>query len=423
MIMLMDKDNYDVAIIGGGLTGLTAAIYLAQAGKSVIVLEKESELGGLARTTSLNGALFNLGPRAMYEGGAALRILNELGCLPKGGYASKGSLIGIMNGAIVNVPTDLTSEENKEWGQLMGGLHAIDTEAIRSISIIDWAVEHIKNDRVRLFFYAMCRQWAYCNEMSELSAGFVIKQGQLAGLGVKYVEGGWQNVIDKLHQKATKAGVTISTGYKAEQIIIEEGNIRALLLSSGLTIKVPTIITAVGPVEAHRLIQGEEQTALTNWKENSQPLYAACLDIALNNLTYPERIFAIGLDEPLYFSNHSVSVKLSEDPIHILHAMKYNGSNSNSNAEVDEKRLSQLMDLLQPNWKSEIVATRFSANVLIAHDLRTVQHHGYGVAPGPCVPEVKGLYVAGDWVGKEGRLVDAAMASAKLAAETLLLGD
>jgi len=38
----------NVAIIGGGLTGLTAAYYLAKSGHKVTVLEKESQLGGLA---------------------------------------------------------------------------------------------------------------------------------------------------------------------------------------------------------------------------------------------------------------------------------------------------------------------------------------------------------------------------------------
>ena len=36
-------NTFDVAIIGGGLAGLTASIYLAKAGKKVIVLEKSSQ--------------------------------------------------------------------------------------------------------------------------------------------------------------------------------------------------------------------------------------------------------------------------------------------------------------------------------------------------------------------------------------------
>jgi phytoene dehydrogenase-like protein len=40
--------RYDVAVIGGGHNGLTAAAYLALAGKSVIVLERLDEVGGAA---------------------------------------------------------------------------------------------------------------------------------------------------------------------------------------------------------------------------------------------------------------------------------------------------------------------------------------------------------------------------------------
>ena len=40
------KTNYDVAIIGGGHIGLVAACYLAMAGLSVLVLERNKKIGG-----------------------------------------------------------------------------------------------------------------------------------------------------------------------------------------------------------------------------------------------------------------------------------------------------------------------------------------------------------------------------------------
>ncbi|SLN75823.1 NAD(P)/FAD-dependent oxidoreductase [Ruegeria meonggei] len=47
--------TFDCAIIGGGFTGLAAAAELARAGHSVIILEKETELGGLAAGFDVGG--------------------------------------------------------------------------------------------------------------------------------------------------------------------------------------------------------------------------------------------------------------------------------------------------------------------------------------------------------------------------------
>ncbi|MEY3455472.1 MAG: hypothetical protein RLZZ92_592, partial [Actinomycetota bacterium] len=42
--------DYEVAIVGGGHNPLVAACYLAQAGKKVIVLEKNKEFGGATKS-------------------------------------------------------------------------------------------------------------------------------------------------------------------------------------------------------------------------------------------------------------------------------------------------------------------------------------------------------------------------------------
>ena len=65
-------NTFDIAIVGGGLAGLTASIYLAKAGRKVIVLEKSSQFGGRGMTINKNGICMNLGAHALYRGGGSV---------------------------------------------------------------------------------------------------------------------------------------------------------------------------------------------------------------------------------------------------------------------------------------------------------------------------------------------------------------
>src|SRR3954454_17476988 len=51
----------DVLVLGAGPAGLTAALHLAQRGRSVTVVEREELVGGLARTEERDGFRFDLG--------------------------------------------------------------------------------------------------------------------------------------------------------------------------------------------------------------------------------------------------------------------------------------------------------------------------------------------------------------------------
>jgi phytoene dehydrogenase-like protein len=77
------------------MAGLTAACYLARKGVSVTLLEKAPYLGGRAATREYDGFLFNRGGHALYTGGAASRVFEELGVaydygIPKDTFVLQG---------------------------------------------------------------------------------------------------------------------------------------------------------------------------------------------------------------------------------------------------------------------------------------------------------------------------------------------
>lgn len=65
----------DVIICGGGLAGLAAGHALAGAGREVIVLERESRVGGLARTLEHRGQRFDLGGHRLITDNECVREL------------------------------------------------------------------------------------------------------------------------------------------------------------------------------------------------------------------------------------------------------------------------------------------------------------------------------------------------------------
>jgi len=75
----MATNKYNTVIVGGGIAGLTAAVYSARAGQKTVLIERNPDFGGLVSTFKRDGYQFEAGVRALESAGIIIPMLEELG--------------------------------------------------------------------------------------------------------------------------------------------------------------------------------------------------------------------------------------------------------------------------------------------------------------------------------------------------------
>lgn len=446
----------NVVIVGGGLAGLAASIYLARGGKTVTVFEKRQYLGGRAITHLRSGFRFNLGAHAVYRAGAGKRVYRELG-IPVPGKPPKQKGLALRGGEEYRLPgtilslfaTGLLSIGAKfEMLGLLFRIRGIDPSTAGSMTIAEWLDANVKDAQAREVLAAVIRLATYSAHQNQ-SAARALAQMRVALRGnVLYVDEGWQRIVDSLRNTAVTSGVNFISGSRIMGVVRDHHGVRAVELGGleldadrmdtlsvalpdqkpedieGALIPAETVLLAVDPETAAELAGFADFTK--PWMA-AKPVTAACLDVGLRSLPRPKNLFALGIDEPLYYSVHSAYAQLAPKGGALIHLLKYrqeqratdeviDGERSRRGAaQEDERQLEALLDRMQPGWRDVLVHRRFLPAMTVSNALPVPEL----TRPSPVTP-VQGLYIAGDWVGDEGVLSDAALSSARAAAKAIL---
>ncbi|HWQ31666.1 MAG TPA: NAD(P)/FAD-dependent oxidoreductase [Blastocatellia bacterium] len=422
----MNQQTGSVAIIGGGLAGLTAANYLARAGKRVMLFEKSHVVGGRAVTDENQGFRFNLGPHALYRNGSGVRILRELGVEFSGSIVGTSGAYAFARGEKHTLPAGFVSllttglmplAARLELARLLGGISKINPEPLQRVTVREWLDREIRHPEVKELLQAVFRVATYTNAPELQSAGSAIHQLQLSLAGsVYYLNDGWQTLVDGLRATAEKSGAQIISGQRVAAV--ERGPQSFLIRTAeAIEYSASVVILALSPADAAALVKGEAQRVLNEWAAAAVPVRAACLDLGLKYLPQPQARFALGIDTPLYFSVHSAWAKLAPQDGAVIHVAKYLPPDSADDPKKIEQEMEALTDLMQPGWRDIVAARRFLPKMTVTNAIVTAAQGGLAGRPGPEVPGCEGLYVAGDWVGADGQLADASLSSAKRAAE------
>jgi phytoene dehydrogenase-like protein len=420
--------TYDVAIVGGGISGLAAATYLARGGRSVVLFEKADRPGGRAISQDHQGYIFNLGAHAVYEKSAAMDVLNELGVKFTAGEPR--DVRAVRGGEKYDFPTgplSLMGTRLLDFGAKVEAVKALMTlttakpDQLRGTTLSQWLDRHTRHPAVRDLIEASVRTVTYTNAPEMLDMGLIAEQVQVATKGrVFYVDAGWQTLVDGLLDSARLAGVTVKSGVRVASVEHSGARVTGLRLVDGSTISTASVIIATAPADASRLVDDGRHQTLATWSDQALSVRAACLDVALKRLPNPHVTVAVNLDKPHFLTAQSVYSQVAPEGGALIYTLKYLHPHDHSEPAAHERELEAWLDLTQPGWRDEVVERRFLPNLIVSNWLVTAQQGGLAGRPGPEVPGISGLYVAGDWVGPRGLLCAAALWSARQAAHTIL---
>jgi phytoene dehydrogenase-like protein len=314
-------EDWDVVVVGGGHNGLTAAAYLARAGRSVLVLERRERLGGactlerpfedqgyvVSPCAYVVGLLDELVLRELDLRGRGLRFfiadpnlwvpfddgtsfgqwlddehtqrdLEAMGLSKKDidGYWAYEHLFDDVRKLLRTGARDSwvgESPSRAEIEELLGGEREM-IDLVFDASIGDVLDSYIDDQRLKdaLFGQGVIGTWGGPYDHGTASIKLMHYQGDMEGQGPVwgYVEGGMGMVSFAIADAAIESGATLACGVPVAEIVPGEG----VRTEDGTLIRAASVICNADPKVALRLlgeaeIDADFRARLEAWKVRS----------------------------------------------------------------------------------------------------------------------------------------------------------
>ncbi|HET6792909.1 MAG TPA: FAD-dependent oxidoreductase [Acidimicrobiales bacterium] len=405
------RTEWDVIVVGGGLAGLAAGATAAAGGARTVVLEGHRP-GGRARTSTRRDYVFNMGAHAFYLGGPGAEVLRSLGVRPEGVPAPLPRYRLLKDGRLHRVPaspatllrtTAIGGAGKAQFARLLGLLPVLRTDRMADTSVRRWLEDRDLRPDVSAVVRTLIRLSTYTADIDGFSAGAAIRQLQIgARPGVVYLHGGWAQLIDGL-----SGLVEVRPKEKVTEVEPTGAGVAVRTDTGVLTAR--QVILAVGPPAATRsLLPGEP-----GWTDLGPPVTAACLDLGVTRAPSPG--YVLGVDEAIMGVTQSPPAHQSPPGHAVVSAIRYGATAADADRAALERHVATL-GVRVP----DVAESRFLARMVVAGAMPLATTGGLAGRPDVNDSGTEGVLIAGDWVGPDGLLADAALASGHSAARRAL---
>lgn len=217
-----------------------------------------------------------------------------------------------------------------------------------------------------------------------------------------YLHGGWTQLIEGLSRQ-----VQVESGCKVTALEPNGNNV--VVRAGEIVLRARQVIVAPGSPTATRALLPEDP----RWSGLGRPVTAACLDLGLRRVPGPG--YVLSADEPLLGVVQSPPGRQAPEGRAVVQAIKYGATVANADRLSLEHHVARL-----GVEADDIEASRFLAHMVVASSTPRAVDGGLPGRPRVTDSGQHGVYIAGDWVGPEGLLSDASIASGHEAAREAL---
>jgi protoporphyrinogen oxidase/AcrR family transcriptional regulator len=433
-----EEHKMKVAIIGGGLAGLTAAAYLSENPHvEGILFERSPQLGGRAFTYEKAGFTLNYGAHAIYgiDRHTLTNMERELGLSfsskqvdkRKVFYAKHNQLTPAPLDAINLLKTDLLSTAQKvrfvgEIAAIIANIHNLKNYA----TLADYLAESNADEDVKeLWEHLVCSNFFITPEDARNVSGAVISEYYhnlfLSTKPVNYVLGSWAVITNQLKQKMTTSGrweIAIQEGVES----LRYADRKFILQTKNRDATFDKVIFAMPVQQVVKLLIGTAWEPFLAPYESNTATEVMVYDVGLSRVVARPFSYISDMDNKLFISDVSATDHtLVPEGGQLLQGIAYLSDRFNSDEQrktyLDEKntQMEALFDKHYPGWRDVTAVKRVSKKAMVS-SVKNIATNNLLPTRVENVP----FYFCGDGCTGKGELAERAFSSARSAALSIV---
>lgn len=353
----------DVAVIGGGISGLSAAALLARRGYRVVLADQAPSLGGRWTSIRYGGMDVPTGAYSIEVGGVLERVFREAGAefdvlVPSpatyywydGRFIDPGSGSGRLRRTFAAV-----CEDPDEVQRVMGAMRAAFSPGGAPnpcISLCEWLDGVTKHAGIRGVFHSLARATLGTEEVSAAQFFYWLAHVR-AEYG--YTRKGANKLVRGLAEVVTRHAGEVWTRARATRIEIEDGRATGIVLwrkGQQVTLRPFVVISSIGPAATARLVGHENLPAEYVARMQSRKERYPHIDVHLESeeplLPLPGTVFPVGVERMCLLLTPTLAVEWGPPGRHMTIAE----ANARSwDLEAEAKEVLGELDRIIPAWR------------------------------------------------------------------------